>query len=338
MKLYFYTKQLDSHGVRVIVDNFAAACARANQDCQIITSLRMLFSPGDIVISYGVKESLEVIKKGIPPTITYLTDAISLGYLNKIKFYWKHRNLFQYDFFYSIYGYLRYSRQEKLVCKRYKKIVLVSPVDINYLQNMTRQPFEKFIYVPNGVDIAQCLKPTTTSNQIRLGLLASWAAKQTYQESAWFVKEYFSKYISAHPNVTLKLIGRGSYIDNLRGLAGVEVIGEVDSLTDAFSEIDIFVGVNPKGCGVLNRVLDAMSYKKPILSMPECFTGLPDSESLYFKFTDYYSFESQIDYIINHPEEVKCKVDNSFIYVKNRCNWQQNYDDFINSQIIPLIH
>lgn len=334
MNIYIYSKQQGAHGVSVIIDNFTKALARYSIKFQVIDSLKFNFSNDDIVISYGIKEAIEVINAGISPKISILADAISYGSLNKIKFYLKHLNIFHYDFFYCFYEYFKYSRLEKIACEKYDKLVLVSQYDIEYLKTLSGASENKFVCAPNGVDLEEFIKPKSHSNILRLGLLASWGAKQTYAESAWFVKEYFVKYHRTHPDVILKLIGRGPYIEKLRGINGVEILGSVESLNDAFSNFDIFIGANPKGCGILNRCLDAMSYKTPILSLPECFSGIPNAESLFFPFTDYNSFESQLEYVRKHEIEAKSKAEEAYNYVKLHNNWIHNYDDLIRSLFI----
>lgn len=326
MKLYFYSKQMKAHGVSVIVDHFIEACKRASVECSFIGSLDREFSQEELIVSYGVKEAYEAMVSSNREDIAFLADAVSLGYRNKILFYLKHAHVFQYDFFYSIYAYLKFVRQEIKVCKKYRRIVLVSKIDTDYLINLSRQPRNKFFYVTNGVYIPHEIKPKSISSQFRLGLLASWGARQTYAESAWFVKDYFLRYHRKHPEVILKLVGRGSFIRRLEGLPGVEVLGAVDSLNDTFSNIDLFIGANPKGCGILNRCLDAMSLKTPILSLPECFTGIPNSEGLYYKYTDYKSFEEQLDYLRSNYDETDIVVNRAYDYVLKNNDWKKNYD------------
>lgn len=328
MKLFFYSRQMGAHGISVIVNHFIEACQRVSIECSHIDTINRDFSQDELIVSYGVKEASEVLNMKGNADIAFLADAVSLGYRNKICFYLKHLNIFQYDFFYSIYAYLKYFRKEIKVCKRYKKIILVSQKDVEYLIKISQQPRNKFLYVLNGVYVPKPteIPPKIESDYFRLGLLASWGAKQTYAESSWFVKDYFAKYHKKHPNVTLKLIGRGPYIHKLDGISGVFILGAVDSLKNAFSDIDLFIGANPKGCGVLNRCLDAMSLKTPILALPECFTGIPDSDGLYFEYTDYKSFEKQLDYLRHNLCDTLNTVNRAYDYVIKHNNWQKNYD------------
>lgn len=327
--IYIYSKQASAHGIAVIINNLKCALDSKRINCEIINTLNINIHGDDLVISYGIKEAIEVIEAGLPAKVTILADAVSAGSLNKIKFYFQHRHFLHYDFFYCIYEYLKYSYYEKRACKKYEKLILVSKKDIQYLCEISGEPISKFICVANGVDIRDSIKPKSQSSKLRLGLLASWGAPQTFQESSWFVKEYFTKFHRSHPNVILKLIGRGSYIHKLKGIPGVEVIGPVESLNDAFAGIDVFIGANPKGCGVLNRCLDAMSLKTPILALPACFSGIPESDSLYFTFTDYNSFCRQINYIKEHHEETQRKVIDAYNYVLRNNNWQNNYNQLL---------
>lgn len=331
--IYIYSPAKGCHGIDVIVRQLIPAIRRKGISCELIDNLDGI-PENARVFPYTMDPAMECLKKGYHPELCFSMDALTLGYWNKIWFYLKHMNIFQYDFAYCIAAFVFFMKAELKICQKYNRIVLVSPTDIDYLVNISKQSKDKFIYVANGVEIPGQIKPKTKSDKLRFGLLASWGAKQTYQESAWFVKEYFSRYAMDHPNVELRLIGRGPYIERLRGIRGVNVIGEVESLNDVFADIDIFIGANPKGCGVLNRVLDAMSFKTPILSLPECFTGLPDSEGLYFPYTDYKSFALQVNYILHHREEANLKAEKCFEYIKEHNNWQRNYDEFVSKILL----
>lgn len=325
--IYVYCPFKGSHGIDVIINHLIPAMNRNGIKCELIDSLDGI-PTNATVYPYTMDPAMECLKKGYKPELCFSVDALTLGYWNKIWFYLKHLNIFQYDFFYCVAAFCCFMKAELEICKKYKKLVLVSPTDIEYLVRISKQPRDKFIYLANGVNISNKILPKSYSDKFRIGLLSSWGAKQTYQESAWFVKEYFVKYSKKHPNTVLKLIGRGAFIEKLRGLSGVEVVGEVESLNEAFSEIDVFVGVNPKGCGVLNRILDAMSFKTPILALPECFTGIPNSENMYYKFTDFKTFSEQLEYIQEHFDEAIEKAERCYEYVNKNNNWEMNYDNF----------
>ena len=113
-------------------------------------------------------------------------------------------------------------------------------------------------------------------------------------------------------------------------------MGEVPSLSDFFSEIDIFITSNPKGCGILNRVLDAFVYHVPVLGHENSFSGFPDSDKICYKFTSYKSFEAVMTSLTNNLDEAHERADNAILYVKDNHNWERNYNDLIEEILVCL--
>ena len=329
MNIFIYSKSIKPNGIKVITDNVIKACKRKGINCSHISSIENC-KKNDIVLSYGVLESYENIKKGGRSQFSLLVDAVTLGYLNKIKFYLKVGNIFNYDFFYSIYAYFKFRPMEKYVCQNYEKIVLVSATDIEYLSKSFSVPREKFLCVPNGAYLPESIVIRHKKDaKIRLGLLASWGAKQTYQESAWFVNKYFSRYSLTHPDVELVLAGRGPFINKLRGIPNVKIIGEVPNLKDFFGSIDAFLAVNPKGCGMLNRVLDAFAHRVPLVALNSAMTGFRDSENLYIPFSDYKSFEQAINSVVTNDKDNEEMVTKAYEYILKNNNWECNYNELV---------
>ena len=109
----------------------------------------------------------------------------------------------------------------------------------------------------------------------------------------------------------------------------MKYIGEVDSLDDFFKDIDIFISACPKGCGILNRVLDAFSYKTIVLGHEKSFSGFRDLKDCYLEFNDYSSFENRMDYIINNPKEIEGMIENAFNEIQKKFDWNKNYNHLI---------
>ena len=91
MKIFIYTGQ-KNHGIIVIVENLVKAFSRKGVECIHITSLNGRCKD-DIIIPYGVKESNELLERGFRAIACFMADAITLGYINKIKFYEKQRRI-----------------------------------------------------------------------------------------------------------------------------------------------------------------------------------------------------------------------------------------------------
>lgn len=330
MDIYIYSRQ-HAHGIVVIVNNLIEAFKRKGFECERIESLEGRTS-NDFIIPYGVMEANELIDSGLPTRVSFPADAITLGYRNKIKFYLKINHFMNYDFFYSIYAYLKYRPKEKKMIDSYETNILVSPVDIKYFKENFNKSDEKYRYITNGIELNE-IADRTKSQEFRIGILSPWQSRQIYEESNWFIKKYFCKYVKTHTNVKLYIAGRGPRCKEFEGMQNIKVLGEVSSLNDFFSNIDVMISSNPKGCGILNRVLDSFAYKVPVCGIDASFTGFPNSDNCYFSFTDYKSFCEVMDEMMNHPEELDLKSRNAYEYIKANNDWKVLYDDLI-SEIV----
>ena len=322
-----------SNGIKVIIDNLIVQLIKRNYNSRMIMSLDDA-GPYDIVIPYGIKESIQLSNTDRPLDISLLVDAVSLGYLNKIKFYLKMGLVFRYDFYYSLYAYLKWRRYEIKMPSLYKHIMMVSETDINYLKKISSDTKCDFFCIRNGANFED-IKPKEESSNFRIGLLGDWSLKLVYQESDWFVFNFFRKYIKDHPDTFLYIAGRGSFAYNFKGEHNVIVMGEIDSLDDFFSKIDVFVAVNPKGCGILNRVLDSYAHKTCVMGLPAVFSGFPGAEKFSFQFNNYKEFVKTMDFIRNHPDILIINGHQGYNYVQNKFNWEMNYSELAD-RIIEL--
>ena len=324
--LYIYSK-IQANGVRVVVDNLALAGQRVGLQVYKVDTLNGI-SRDELVLAYGVKETYELLVKGYRTDFALLVDAVSLGFKNKVIFYLKNRHIFNYDFFYSVYAWIKWRKRDRAVIDHFENVMLVSQTDINYLKKLAPKAKCTYRLIQNGANVPASLPMHTSSAHLRLGILASWGNPVTYEESAWFVEKYFPKYIKKHPDVVLYLAGRGSYVSKLEGRENVVVLGEVPDLNDFFSNIDVFLAVNPKGCGVLNRVLDAFAHQVPIVSLPASMSGFQGIDDCYIPFTDYPSFVKAIDKV-KDISGVQKMVEKGFNYINRNNCWEKNYDKLI---------
>lgn len=328
MNIFIYHPSTGSYGIMVIVRRFINACTSKGVHCEYITSLEGR-SKKDLIIPYGSTPALELIKKGYKTKIAFLVDAYSLGELNKTKFYASKGLFFKYDFIYSIYAYLRAVVEEKKLIKHYENVMLVSQTDIDYLKKLSgSRSNANYICVPNGAsEVESSIK--TQSDRIRLGLLSSWDNRVSYEENDWFVRTFYSKLHKENPMVELHIAGRGEFAKKYIGLPGVVYVGEVDCLDDFFKNVDVFLAVNPKGCGILNRVLDAFTYKTVVLGYDKSLSGFTQMKDAFVSFTDYKTLEDGLRYILKHPEKSQAMVEKATGYLESCFNWGINYSKLV---------
>lgn len=311
----------ESYGSTIIVDKLVEVFKNNGQKSEAI--FKICEKPKDsFIIPYGIDMALEMIDNGYITDTVFLADAFTLGYIEKIKFYLKHLNIFHYDFFYCFYCLLRDYRLETKVVRNFKNIILVSETDINFLKKRAH-PETTFYCMPNGANFCH-VEPKTKSDIVRLGILSNWWHTTLAEENAWFINDYFQKYAKTHKNVKLYLAGRGSYIEQFRKIPGVEIMGEVGDLNDFFKNIDIFITANPKGCGILNRVLDAFAYKTCVLGNKNSFTGFRYMKDSFVEFDDYRSFVSSLNELSNNIERREQLVQNAYAEITEHNDWEKN--------------
>ncbi len=325
---------MNANGVAVIVNNLVKYGKELNLPIDCIGSLDGV-PTSDTIIPFGPKDSKELIATDYNKDFSLMVDAISLGYLNKIKHYLKVGHFLHKDFLYSIYAYLRYSTYEKKIIRNYKNVILVSETDIEYLRK--KNSSTNFICLKNGANMPQDISEKSQSNKLRIGILSSWKSFQTNEENRWILKKYISRYTKDYPDVEFILAGRGTRIKEYSSIRGVNIMGEVDSLDQFFSNIDVFLSANPKGCGILNRVLDAIAYKTPIIGHKGSFSGFRGMDKGYLAFDNYQSFCSVIEKIKSDKALQAKMVSEAFEYAIENLNWKNNYYSFLNRFIKPIV-
>lgn len=331
MKFFIYSA-VNASGINVLYESFERSCRKHGIACERIKTLSGL-QPSDWVVPFGIKEAYEVMQAGLNTRLAFLVDAYTLGLRNKLKFYLRRGYIYRYDFFYSVYAYFKYLQREKTVLKTYRKLALVSEYDILYLKKLVPDSMAEFLCVQNGANFEDDILSRTAADHFRLGILSPWGTKMTSEESVWFVKDWFPKFAAKHPDIRLYIAGRGPFIERMRGIPNVEILGAVESLNVFFSHLDAFVAVNPKGCGVLNRVMDAMAHKTPVAALPASMTGFPEIEGNYMPFSDVDSFEKTILYMRTHPQEMQAMAQRAFDMLCRNNNWERNYDVFVQEAI-----
>ena len=237
------------------------------------------------------------------------------------------KRIFNKEFIYSLFAFIKYRYEECVISRMASKIMVVSQVDADYLKKISGTR-AKFIVVPNGANFEQ-LTEKHKSDCLRMGILSSWGSPRALEENNWFIQTYYKKYVLTHPEVKLILAGRGCLIEKFRDVKNVEIMGEVNSLNEFFSNIDVFISVNPKGCGILNRVLDAFAHKTIVVGVDKSFSGFKYMSS-YLTFDDYTSFKNTINYIGKNPDKIRQIEEAAYLDVKKYNDWDKNYEYFIN--------
>lgn len=332
MKLAIYTNPTSSYGILVIIEHFIKVSREMGIPCRHITSLSDAL-PDEVVLPYGTLEPVSMIKLGNIPVIALLVDAISLGAKNKLKHYTCVGHVWHKDYMSTLLKFLKWHFLDKKIANNVPNIILVSETDGLYLQGFN--PKVNILVCPNGANEA-VVKPHIHSDKLRLGILSSWGNENTYEENNWFIRKYYLKYAKEHPEAELVVAGRGKLIERLRELPQVRVMGAVDDLADFFADIDIFVGANPKGCGILNRCLDAFAYQVPVIGCSGAFSGFCYMNNAFLTFDNYQEFIGVVERLKGNKQLQEELVKNALKEIKEHNNWEKNLGNLL-EQIQTII-
>lgn len=326
-KIYLYYSATSSFGVNVIIDQFLKACERNSIICRPITSLDNI-SKDNYIIPYGIMEAWEMRNKGYLLDTVFLVDAISLGFINMVRFLLKKGRVFNWEFRHSLLAFIKYRYEEYIISKESNKVMVVAKADADYLRRISKSN-AKFIVVPNGANFPE-KNEKVKGIGLRLGILSSWSSPRALEENKWFLDTYFPKFAKRHPDVKLYLAGRGPLINVFKDREQVEILGEVNELNEFFSRIDIFLSVNPKGCGILNRVLDAFAHKTAVVGIKPSFSGFDYmQDGSYLSFSDYKGFEESIEKLGNDAALRERIQNTAFAEINKHNQWDANYNKLI---------
>lgn len=93
---------------------------------------------------------------------------------------------------------------------------------------------------------------------------------------SWFACESWPLIRRQFPNATFRIVGRSPVraVRNLARIAGVHVVGEVESVSDELSRFDVSVVPLRIARGVQNKVLEAMAAAKAVVLTPMAAKGI----------------------------------------------------------------
>ncbi len=330
--IYLLSYNESSPGVNVILNALVQYFSQKDCCTRVVRRINDIPTTPDVyVFSYGPKETYDLIKAGKKCDLAMLVDYYSEGQKNKTSFYLKLGLLGYKDLYYSFLTSILYRRREKYILKHVKDILLVSQTDIEKLKRISSE--NNFFLLPNGVKIPTDGEVMVQGHKgLRLGILSNWNWVSV-SECKWFLDKYLPKIIKELPDIKLIIAGKGAD-DRIKSCfesyKNVVFLGEVGNLSDFFSQINIYLATVPRGCGILNKVLDAFAYKKLVVGIPQSFTGFQYMEKSFIECVTAEDFIKVFKDYLNNPLSYNSYINNAFQSILKYNCWEKNYIEFIN--------
>ncbi len=333
-----FSKDDKSYGSSVIINHLRSVAESKGLRVYVCSDISLV-EPHDLVVAHGLWASYKLVKeKREFCKNAFLVDSLVLSMSSELKYFTKNRFISFRNFVIYLLRWIKYTFQEYIIFKNFENIILVSVRDKQYYENslLFRHYSNKIIVIPNGIDIPTInfsCRQDKGRNSIILGCLSAWN-DTVYYTLMIFLKNIWAEAIKLNPNMVLKVAGRGlteKYIKNIKKFTNIEIVGELSNLGDFYSSIDISLITLCKEAGILNKVLEAFSYKVPVLGMKPNFLAFENIPDCYYEYWDSKSFLESVDSISNDHAKVINKTNLAYDYIKKYNNWEVNYSDLLSN-------
>jgi sugar transferase (PEP-CTERM/EpsH1 system associated) len=201
-----------------------------------------------------------------------LTDAVALYYKRSLETVsWTHYPI-------HLEEYLKVRRYEPIVARGFDRTVVCSRVDAAYLEQQAGGPIANLRVIPNVVDtdFYRCDGPPSASGEPVL-LFSGLMDKHVNVDAALFlVNDIFPDIRRRRPDARLYIVGPrpAPEVCALGKVPGVTVTGYVDDLREYIARASVVLCPVRVGAGTRNKILQAMSMQRPIVSTPRGAEGL----------------------------------------------------------------
>jgi len=276
------------------------------------------------IIPLGIVASSEFVDKFSKGNIAFIIDATTLGFESVLRFYIKKKKYFNPELLGALLRYIKYYFLEKKVIGNFKKVIVVSEHDANYLRRKFK--CSNISVVSNGVDLPDYSNSVIKSFSYTLGILAYWGTGSV-MDVKWFINDYLPRLRRIYPEIQLVTAGYGADEETLNFLHrnGIKHLNGIDNLWDFFNRIDIFITTVRKECGILNKVLDAMAHRKIVVGLEHNMYAFKNLENGFFTYRNLDELVCVIDIIKNDPQLTSIKINNAYRYILENHNWDRNY-------------
>ncbi|HKZ34505.1 MAG TPA: glycosyltransferase family 4 protein [Patescibacteria group bacterium] len=224
---------------------------------RLITSLAQ---SQDVILVKRLRAA-QFIHRGVStPVVLDATDAMSLYYKKaseSIRF-WRNP-LF-------VEEWLKYLVYEKSLSSRFKHWVVSSPTDASYLEHVLPKE-TRISVIPNVVDTRyyqSSIPPVRPKRILFSGLLDKYVNKSAI---SFFLSLVFPLILKECPDVSLDIVGPNppSRLYSIHD-EHVSVTGTVPDIRDYISRSSVVVAPILVGTGTRNKVLQAWSHERPVVS------------------------------------------------------------------------
>ena len=223
--------------------------------------------------------------------------------------YEKHREYFKK--LVSVFSF------EEFAARNCDQMIAVNQPDAAFIEHL----FDKnALVVPTGVSLDFVQESSTVrqvpENQFNVGFLGYYWHYPNVDGVLWYLNRIHPYVKDLVPNYQFKIYGRGpieKYLGAFSRDPQIEVVGEVDSIPEAFEAVDVAVAPLINGAGIRGKVNQYVAMKKAVVGTPLSMAGLPYQNMRdVFVESSPYSFAERIVELLENSEKRKQLANSAF--------------------------
>lgn len=158
----------------------------------------------------------------------------------------------------------RWDTMQRECAAQVERVVVCSGLDVG------RSGCANAVAIPNGADPPEGVDTDRTGlrgefpTMLFVGLLDY---EPNSEAVGWFVREVLPLIRRRMPNAVVRIVGRGAdRVSWVRGLPGVELVGEVEAIRPELDRADVSIVPIRVGAGTRLKVVEAMAHRVPLVA------------------------------------------------------------------------
>lgn len=214
----------------------------------------------------------------------------------------------------------RLRRYEMALCRRFERVLVVSPRDAEALGNPTN-----VIVNPGGVDLPSESLSVVRRQPRRILLGGNLGYFPNVDAAAWFARDILPLVRRFVPDAHLVVAGArpARRVRALRRLGShIEVLGYVPSMAAEIRASAVAVAPIRAGSGQSNKVLEAMAAGTPVVATPQALAGVAAQDGQHLLVgRDAAEFADQIVRLLREPALGESLSRRALALVAERYTW-----------------
>lgn len=278
--------------------------------------IQALLREHDICLAHLVRTG-HYVRQAKIPVVLEMTDAISMNYM-RVRELKKVRGLRSWIYRFEAERLLRYERSAIV---GFDLVTLVSTFDRDFLLNGRK--VDNVLVCSNGVDQQTLPFRDRKISEPVLAFIGNMYSIQNLDACFYFAEEILPRVRERLP-CRFRVVGRIRTADarRLSVIDGVEVLGNVASVSDAVGNARVAVAPVRLGAGVQNKVLEYMALGLPVITSPVALEGLqarPGTDVLVASTPEEYA--AQIE-ALWYDDALRTRLAGSaYRYVREHHSW-----------------